>query len=253
MKKTIFLSFLLLFIASPIINAVTFKKYSGERLFYLPNMSNEMEANVYELHQYDIEFPIDGSNALKKAILDYTFDYKGSSISSATEEFLSNYIGFDNSEQPQLASKTTGEDSWVQESKVWGKLMFQSTNLIAYEAGGFTYFAGATHGLEGVAYLNFYTPTQKVLSLYDVLLKSKESTILSRLRKQARIVARNKQCFNAPNEILISENFYITKKGITFVYQPYEIACYADGIIKITIPKSQLTGCLTTLGKKLIK
>ena len=34
----------------------------------------------------------------------------------------------------------------------------------------------------------------------------------------------------------MTENFYIDEKGIHFVYEPYEIHCYAAGIIDILVP-----------------
>ena len=34
----------------------------------------------------------------------------------------------------------------------------------------------------------------------------------------------------------LGENFYIDKKGIHFIYDPYEIACYASGTIDIIVP-----------------
>ena len=30
-------------------------------------------------------------------------------------------------------------------------------------------------------------------------------------------------------DIKVTENFYVNKDGIGFVYNPYEIACYANG------------------------
>ena len=38
------------------------------------------------------------------------------------------------------------------------------------------------------------------------------------------------------NSISANENFYITGKGIGFVYHPYEIASYAMGEIELFIP-----------------
>lgn len=41
------------------------------------------------------------------------------------------------------------------------------------------------------------------------------------------------------------QNFYLTKNGITFVFEPYEIACYALGEISIELPFSVLAPLLT--------
>ena len=43
-------------------------------------------------------------------------------------------------------------------------------------------------------------------------------------------------------EVEPNDNFYITEDGVTFIYNHYEIAPYAMGIIKITIPWNELEG-----------
>lgn len=69
MKKNFIISLLMLVFASPFVNAVTFKKYSSERAFYMPDLSSDFDGTAYELHTYEIEFPTDGSSLLKAIIL----------------------------------------------------------------------------------------------------------------------------------------------------------------------------------------
>lgn len=45
---------------------------------------------------------------------------------------------------------------------------------------------------------------------------------------------------------------YLDKEGVAFVYQPYEIAPYAAGIIEFTIPFDKMKPYLTATAKKLI-
>lgn len=256
MKKSIVTTLFLLILASPLINAITFENISSKRTFYMPELSASIGSPTYEVHSYEIDFPSDEYNTLQSAILKEVFGDKinpNASFYSISENFLNTLLDKEPNERPQVTSNVPDKNNWVQEMTVSGKVISQNSKLIVYEASKFTYMAAATHGLESVSYLNYYIPTNKRLTLFDVLLKSKKSTILKSLRKQAKIVARNSQCFSYPNDVTLSDTFYISSKGITFVYQPYEIACYADGIIEITIPKSQLAGCLTSLGHKLIK
>ena len=39
-----------------------------------------------------------------------------------------------------------------------------------------------------------------------------------------------------PFDLFITENFYLNDKGIHFIYDPYEIDCYAAGTIDIFVP-----------------
>jgi hypothetical protein len=50
----------------------------------------------------------------------------------------------------------------------------------------------------------------------------------------------------------INGNWLITAKGITCSYDPYEIAAYSEGQVKLYIPFKELEGCLTEEFKKLI-
>lgn len=54
------------------------------------------------------------------------------------------------------------------------------------------------------------------------------------------IVARD--CFNAASEVAPTDNFALTAADITFVYNPYDIACYAAGATKVTLPLANLAG-----------
>ena len=251
MKKTIITALLMLIIASPVINAVTFKKYSGERAFYMPELSSTMDENAYEVHSYEIEFPTDGSNLLKAIILKNVLGVNTSNLDKATESFLNRFVDGESSDSPQLINYTP-EGGWaVQESSATGKLKSQTSNLIIYETGGYIYNAGAAHGMYGVSYINFYIPQQKDLTLSDLLLTSKKSAINKAVRRNARKVV-DALYSDDTSDIEYSETFYLSNKGITFVYQPYEIGPYASGVIEITVPKSALTGCLTKLGELLI-
>ena len=44
-----------------------------------------------------------------------------------------------------------------------------------------------------------------------------------------------------PDQIAITENFRVTNNGITFVYNPYDIACYAVGMVEVPVSNEELT------------
>ena len=66
MKKSFFIALVLLIIAVPVLNAVTFKKYSGKRAFLLPEETSNWDEIVHEVHRYEIDFPIDGTNTVAR-------------------------------------------------------------------------------------------------------------------------------------------------------------------------------------------
>lgn len=46
-----------------------------------------------------------------------------------------------------------------------------------------------------------------------------------------------------PDQFKVSEDFYVNRDSIVFVYDPYEIAAYSNGIVEVAVP-------LKTLKKK---
>jgi hypothetical protein len=54
------------------------------------------------------------------------------------------------------------------------------------------------------------------------------------------------------NDIPITDNFYLTSKGIGFNYNPYEIGPYALGSVSLYIPFSELDPCLNPEFRQLI-
>lgn len=52
------------------------------------------------------------------------------------------------------------------------------------------------------------------------------------------------------DEMHVTDNFYLTDKGLTFVYTPYEIASYADGEVSVFVPYEQLGELLTPAFKQ---
>lgn len=250
MKRTFFLSFLMLIIASPLVNAYTFEKYEGERAYYLPIFSQDLGQDTYERNGYSVEFPTNAPVALKKAIIKHLFDYNGTSLEYATKEFLQ-CSAID--ETPRLVSSIPEDNMYVSYNWVSGSLISQSSNLIVYKSFFENYSAGAAHPMYGEAYLNYYIPTKKELKLADLFIMSKKSAINRAIRKNARKVSNALYNPNDLSGITCHDDFYLSPKGITFIYQPYEIGPFAAGVIEITVSKAQLTGCLTALGKKLIK
>lgn len=247
MKKSFFIALVLLIIAVPVLNAVTFKKYSGERAFLLPEETSNWDEIVHEVHRYEIDFPIDGTNQLKATILNSVFGENTSNLNDAAERFLNTFLIEESQSSSKLVNYIPEDGFYTYLSYVSGKLISQTSDLIVYKSGSYLYFAGAARGENAVSHINFYIPSQKTLTIFDLLLRSKEAAISKVVTHNARKVFG----YEVEN-IYVSETFYLSSKGITFVYNPWEIG-QGNEVIEITVPKSQLAGCLTPLGEKIIK
>jgi len=109
------------------------------------------------------------------------------------------------------------------------------------------YYTGGAHPNYMSKNLNFDLNNGKIIQLSDIF-EGDYKNVLEKLaekelRKQQDIPA------NAPltdflfeTELKLNENFYLTLEGITFIYDPYEIAPYAFGTITLPIAFKDIKG-----------
>jgi len=100
-------------------------------------------------------------------------------------------------------------------------------------------YSGGAHGNYGVNYKNYDRVSKKLIGFYDFFDFEANEILESLLLKEIK----NKNIKTFGTDFFVTDNIYFTDKGISFVYNPYEIASYADGIITVflsfeKIPKS---------------
>jgi len=106
-------------------------------------------------------------------------------------------------------------------------------------------FTGGAHGSYSESYINVDKATGHVVSLSDICDPAHEKELIDAIVKQ--IMADNgcttleqlqedHAIFLLCDEPMVASQFYYGPDGITFVYNEYEIAPYAAGVIKATLP-----------------
>lgn len=108
-------------------------------------------------------------------------------------------------------------------------------------------FTGGAHGLTQLLTLNFDKATGRTITLEDVLVVGYKQKLNEMLQKALMEEADCKDINELHDkgylfsmEMYPSNNFVLGKDGITFIYNPYEIAPYALGRIELTISYSTL-------------
>jgi hypothetical protein len=120
-------------------------------------------------------------------------------------------------------------------------------------------YTGGAHGNYGTGFTNLDLKRKKVLTLNDVVTKKgieKLPALLEIYFKAQRNVPQDKSLQEAGllvDTIHVNENFMISPGSLTFNFVPYEIASYADGEIKITIPYSEISDFVKPEVKELFK
>ncbi len=158
------------------------------------------------------------------------------SIEKASEKFLKEYLEFKKDYPDSPAGYT-----WDQSLKV----SFQDVNLAVLTSNSYIYTGGA-HGLESVLYFNLDLKSEKELALTDLLngnYKNKLTAVAESIFRKNEGLTEDEPLDNYffENKIFkLNENFAITKKGLFFTYNPYEIKSYAEGRTNLLIPYSRI-------------
>lgn len=143
------------------------------------------------------------------------------------------------------------QDSFSQLTQDGGGLLFNSeydssievvarNKIITFRQSEYAYEGGA-HGNTEIAFRSFSFQDGKELSnkIEDVFDMSKKDKILSLLSK--KLEARKNELFAESLPLReMSSLFFITRAGIVMIWQPYEIAPYASGFIRVVMSTEDL-------------
>lgn len=104
-------------------------------------------------------------------------------------------------------------------------------------------YAGGAHGNSFATYLNYNPETHQELSLDSLIKPDKKKMLLTLaeniFRKNEKLSAKQSLADNYffENGIFsLPSNFYVSDKGLVFVYNPYEIKPYVYGYTELLIP-----------------
>ncbi|MDE6135039.1 MAG: RsiV family protein [Muribaculaceae bacterium] len=127
-----------------------------------------------------------------------------------------------------------------------------SPDLLVYRLVAAYYTPGAAHGMYSTAYVNYDLATGKVLELADLVCPEGLDRLPAILKDRAKVL----QPVIGPTSLSAlpgGDNYYIsTDNELVFAYQPYEIASYAQGEVKISVQPYLLYDYLTPLGRQVL-
>jgi hypothetical protein len=172
------------------------------------------------------------------------------------KEFLESYIN-DNKNVADSEIVDFPAGFTLEESRYAG-ICYQSAALLGLYYFSYSY-AGGAHGNYSTSYIPVNLLTGKVMQLQDVVLpagKRKLNMLLEKYFRKSRGLnpgdALSEKGGLFENKIEAGDNFYLTGKGITFSYTPYEIAPYAAGEIQVFIPYTDMKDLLQPGMKKIL-
>lgn len=123
------------------------------------------------------------------------------------------------------------------------KIVYADRDYLSFYTKEHSYLGGA-HGNTVIRVGTISRATGRILKVGDFVADGKRAALKVALHDGAVKALGGLE--NLQAEVEIVENFYLAKDGLHFVYNEYEIACYAAGPVEVTIdPKSlqMKSGC----------
>lgn len=133
--------------------------------------------------------------------------------------------------------------AWDKRSKY--EIICRDADKVSYRATEYQYTGGA-HGYTSVQVGTVNRKTGRKYRLADIVPESRRDELLRKVREDIALRhygAKSYAEWRARKEIAffdepqLTENFYFDDRAIHFIYNQYEIACYADGIIEAIVPR----------------
>ena len=105
--------------------------------------------------------------------------------------------------------------------------------FFSYRVESFS-FTGGAHGESAVCVGTVDVKSGKKLTVADVIPADKRAEALANVKKA--VIAKIGGKDNLQGEVTLTENFYVAGDGLHFVFNEYEVACHARGLVDIVIP-----------------
>lgn len=257
MKKNLFNLFLLSMLACVLFScsreAVKTKTYKFSEEYYLTDAKTD---GVYSI-DIRVQLPVEYKNAgvlttLRNSIVahlvgeDYVRYSNGEFLTAFTDMIKREY-----KEQGLPLLNDRYEESMVynNELQLNGEALMNDGRIFSYRIKEYV-FTGGAHGLQTLTYFNYDMANGKQFGEEDIFTEG-STDFISNLIKQ-RIVEQNDEIdsLEGLDKIYWTEyikpnnNFYVTEKGINYVFNPYDIAPYVYGSTEVSLSFAELTPVL---------
>jgi hypothetical protein len=127
-----------------------------------------------------------------------------------------------------------------------GFTLLNDPNIYSYGFNRETYYGGA-QGVKSSSYLNFDLKDGHLISESNLFSAGYEKELIALLKKGIMEQNEQKDLEQSPywtDSIKPNGNFYISDEGITYVFNPYEIAPNYVGKTEVLLPYADIVGLL---------
>lgn len=180
--------------------------------------------------------------------------YIGQKPADVVKEYTQNYIAeYRRDLEPMYTKdKETKEDTasigaWYSYYKgIESHVQLYEKDLLVYRVD-YNEYTGGAHGMYMTTFLNMDLTLMRPLRLDDIFVGDYQETLTDLIWNQLMTdnqvtshEALEDLGYGSTGDIAPTENFFLSKDGITFYYNVYEITPYSMGTTKVTLPFSMM-------------
>lgn len=111
--------------------------------------------------------------------------------------------------------------------------------ILVIQAYNYQYYYGQAHGMNTMRYLNYSLVDHKLLNSGNMFKSGNEKAILDLINASAKEHYPEEGALSA-DPIAYFDEFQITEDDIVFIYQPYDVAPYSTGVVRVPVSKYDL-------------
>lgn len=149
------------------------------------------------------------------------------------------------------ASKRHSDGSYA-ESSTFDFQASQNKNLLLIQRTGYTMPNGSAHGMPIKQYYHIDLKTGTTYKLSDLFKSNSQYVSKLSIILKAKMEKMNKEedkAYSSDTFIITrDQGFYITKDALNIYFNPYEIACYAEGFPNFSISYNEIKDIINTDG-----
>lgn len=183
----------------------------------------------------------------------------GENLMDVAELYAQNYINeYRQDLEPMFLEDQKNKDneesiaSWYSYYKgIESKEKFYENDLLVYRID-FNEYTGGAHGMYTSSFINFDLKQMSQLTLDDLFIGEYHDNLSDLLWNQLmanhKVVTRNEledMGYGSTGDLVPTENFYLSREGITFYYNVYEFTPYVMGPVEITLPYAAMEHLLS--------
>ena len=170
------------------------------------------------------------------ALLSFDEGKSTGTISDAINSFESGYTDL----QQKFPEETI---PW--EARINGEVIYENDKLITIGLNSYI-FTGGAHGYGSTHFLNFSKRNGEEIRQNEIFINRQAFEDFAEMKFRIQESIPEQAPINSTGFMFDADDFYLpenigfTEQGIKLLYNPYEVASYADGVIELTLPYKEV-------------